>query len=116
MIFLFSGTTYTLGQAPRRYGAYNDPAGAVVGVHGAGCTGRMVSITFICMGSAGVLLGAYTMLVSFGLAALDHCAARLNAVPQVRVCHWLALQGINWTISVPARTLESGYTLADAHL
>lgn len=85
-------------------------------MHDTGRTGRMVSIAALRLGSTSVLLGAYTLLVSIRLAAVDHCAARLDAVPQVRVCHWLALQGVNRTISVPACTLESGNTLADAHL
>lgn len=68
------------------------------------------------MGSAGVLLGARSLLVSVRLAAVVHSAARLDAVPQVRVCHRLAVQGAHGALPVPARTVESGNSLADAHL
>lgn len=105
-----------MGQAACRHGADHDPAGAAVGMHAAGRTGRLVGIAAIRLGSAGVLLGACLVLVSVRLAAAVHCAAWLDAVPQIRVCHRLAVQGALRPLSVPARALESRHTLAHAHL
>lgn len=116
VIFPFLGTTHTLGEAARCHGANDNSAGAAVRVHDPGCIGRVVGVAALQVGSAGVLLGAHSVLASVRLAAVVDCAARLDAVRQVRVCHRLAVPGADRAVSLSARPVESGHTLADAHL